>query len=869
LDQPQNPNHADKVKPADEPIAEPRGTDAAPPAESAPPLTPAAWLANNAVYLLILALIVGGIWYKLGLDGVWLGVKVVVGIGFLIFIHELGHFLAAKWCDVHVQTFSVGFGPALPGCSFQRGETTYKLAVLPLGGYVSMVGEGLEADEDESYPRSFKNKTVGQRMLIISAGVIMNVLLGCVLFIAVFYYHGIEQPPAIVGLVDAGSPMWEKGVPVSSAITDLDGIRNPVFQNLRVKVILSSRDEKLPFTFQMYGPGGEKLGQRTVDLLPRREENDLNPVVGVSPPNQLRLYPKPKKDIGQLAVTRNSAAAAARPVPLDRDEVIVAATDPDNPDRVKQVEHNLTTGTFDYTDLGKRLRALEGKQLVIHVLAKGAKEMDKPAVRDVPLEGFQFNDTILGCTGATDTRKGSYNPFLVSELPSDPRNPEGDRRDPFVFQYRLRQLAGLPMVVQVRRGDANNSSPRDRSVQGPVVNLFVPPAFHVTFGLRMKMGKVAAIREDSPAARAGVHRGDELIKVVMKDERGDVLRTWEELDPERLPFELRKVATSKPGKKTAIVTVRREPSPPNHAPENHTLAPVEWEDRWDSDEEVPLSTSSPLPVPQLGLAYWVLSQIVEVKEGSSAATAHLEKDGVAAPLKKDDTIKEVRIRQLSQYSKELDWSHWSKMESERNGNTVYDRWAHLFWVAQLNDYKDMQVKVNRPGEEMKDEIALTGREDPEWPLVSRGIILMPDYTLQKADNFGEALVMGGRESFGMIWMMFQQLRSLVTGRVSVKQMGGPIAIVSQGFSSAQMGNYELLRFLAIISINLAVVNFLPIPILDGGHMVFLIYEKLRGRPPAEKVRAIAAYIGLATIGLLMILVFYQDFQNYVRKMFNI
>ena len=100
-------------------------------------------------------------------------------------------------------------------------------------------------------------------------------------------------------------------------------------------------------------------------------------------------------------------------------------------------------------------------------------------------------------------------------------------------------------------------------------------------------------------------------------------------------------------------------------------------------------------------------------------------------------------------------------------------------------------------------------------------------------------------------------------------MGGPIAIASQGFFHAQSGNYQLLWFLGVISINLAVVNFLPIPILDGGHMVFLIYEKLRGRPPTEKIRAVAAYIGLATIALLMIFVFYQDFQNYVRRMLGI
>ncbi len=180
----------------------------------------------------------------------------------------------------------------------------------------------------------------------------------------------------------------------------------------------------------------------------------------------------------------------------------------------------------------------------------------------------------------------------------------------------------------------------------------------------------------------------------------------------------------------------------------------------------------------------------------------------------------------------------------------------------------MQVRVKRPDEDVKDAIALKAEEDRSWPLVSRGLSLLPDFKLQQAGTLGEALVMGGRETRDMIVIMYLQLRSLATGRVSIKGAGGPIAISVLGFMHAQSGNFELLLFLGIISINLAVVNFLPIPILDGGHMVFLIYEKLRGRPPAEKVRTIATYVGLAMIGFLMLFVFYQDIQTYVLKMFG-
>ncbi|HTU21719.1 MAG TPA: site-2 protease family protein, partial [Gemmataceae bacterium] len=504
--------------------------------------------------------------------------------------------------------------------------------------------------------------------------------------------------------------------------------------------------------------------------------------------------------------------------------------------------------------------ALKGKKMVVRVAIRGTDAEAKPVERDVPLEGFQWNDTIVGCTDVQTVSEDAYNPFVVSELPRDPRHPDGKQSDPFVFRDRLRQLEGKPIVIQVRRGDPNNTSLRENPVTKEIVNLFVPPAYHFTFGMRMKMGKVAGVRENSPAALADVKKGDEIIKVVMRDERGEELYNSGDLDPERLPFELIQAAKKRPGRKRVELTVRREPSEADRAPRDIPCKPVEWENSWDNDAEVPLSLGSPLAIPQLGVAYWVLSQIVEVKPDSPAAKAG---------LKKDDTLMEYRLREMSRLSNEVGWSEWSKLESERNGNKVDDRWAWPFHFLQTYDYKEMQVKVKRPGtEDMQEPIALTAAEDPSWPLASRGLKLLEDYKLQKANSLGEALVMGGRETGDMIAIMYLQLRSLVTGRVSVKGMAGPIGMGVQGFFIAQSGNFELLLFLGIISINLAVVNFLPIPILDGGHMVFLIYEKLRGRPPAEKVRAIATYIGLAMIGFLMLFVFYQDIQNYVIKKFG-
>ena len=88
-------------------------------------------------------------------------------------------------------------------------------------------------------------------------------------------------------------------------------------------------------------------------------------------------------------------------------------------------------------------------------------------------------------------------------------------------------------------------------------------------------------------------------------------------------------------------------------------------------------------------------------------------------------------------------------------------------------------------------------------------------------------------------------------------MRGPLGIAEDTFEAAK-DPFTLTLWLGLISVNLAVVNFLPIPILDGGHMVFLLYELVRRRPPSDAVRAVASYVGLAALGLLMLFVIYLD-----------
>src|SRR5205807_8813079 len=105
-------------------------------------------------------------------------------------------------------------------------------------------------------------------------------------------------------------------------------------------------------------------------------------------------------------------------------------------------------------------------------------------------------------------------------------------------------------------------------------------------------------------------------------------------------------------------------------------------------------------------------------------------------------------------------------------------------------------------------------------------------------------------------------RGLATRRVPLDNLGGPMLIANVAWRIAGYDFWEFVFFLGLISVNLAVVNFLPIPVLDGGHMVFLCYEKLRGRPANETVRVVATYAGLALILSLFVFVTWNDFMRF-------
>ncbi len=175
--------------------------------------------------------------------------QVIIGIGLLIFIHELGHFLVAKKIGVRVYAFSLGFGPAI----FKKkwGETEYRLSLVPLGGYVKLAGEGPD-EEKTGASWEFSSKSVGQRAAVLVAGVGLNAILAFIAFIVAFQI-GVPFIAPEVGQVMPGSPAWEAGIQRGDKVVEVDGNRDIDFEDLFTIIALNTSTTGLPIKVERDG----------------------------------------------------------------------------------------------------------------------------------------------------------------------------------------------------------------------------------------------------------------------------------------------------------------------------------------------------------------------------------------------------------------------------------------------------------------------------------------------------------------------------------------------------------------------------------------------------------------------------------------
>ena len=189
-------------------------------------------------------------------------------------------------------------------------------------------------------------------------------------------------------------------------------------------------------------------------------------------------------------------------------------------------------------------------------------------------------------------------------------------------------------------------------------------------------------------------------------------------------------------------------------------------------------------------------------------------------------------------------------------------WPYAFWLMQ--QYPTAKVELTLSGADKSAErvVELTPPKDRSWPLPMRGLSFQPLTKERKTASLLAAARLGVYETWDSMTQVYLMLRRMFSGQISPKALGGPISIFAAAGSSAQRGIADLLFFLALFSANLAVLNFLPIPVLDGGHMVFLLWEAVRGKPADERAMIVANYVGLAMILSLMLYVVVLDVNRW-------
>jgi len=178
----------------------------------------------------------------------------VIVLGILIFAHELGHFLVAKRTGVTVLRFSLGFGPKIFGIT--RGSTEYRLSMIPLGGYVKMLGE----DSEEELPPSaqagaFSEQSVIKRLAIVLAGPLSNFVAAIIIFTFLFAFSGIHELSPEIGTVNPGSPAEQAGLQAGDTVLSINGRSISTWEDLSESI--------------------EKLGRNPLDIRVKRADSEI------------------------------------------------------------------------------------------------------------------------------------------------------------------------------------------------------------------------------------------------------------------------------------------------------------------------------------------------------------------------------------------------------------------------------------------------------------------------------------------------------------------------------------------------------------------------------------------------------------------
>lgn len=405
--------------------------------------------------------------------------EVALGIGLVIFVHELGHFLVAKKVGIRVETFSLGFGPRLLG--FVRGGTDYRLSAIPLGGYVKMAGEN--PDEARSGAGDeFAAKSVGARAAVISAGVIMNGIFAIIFFLVAFKI-GVQMHVPVVGEVIVDSPAAAAGLQRGDEILRIDGEEPLDFVDIGLAAAFA--DERgLELTVRRRG---DVLG---IHVQPRRDVKQEFQQLGVSP-------------IDEVAAVEPGGAAEKAGIRRGDRILGVAGKPPESHDALAQTIYD-HPGEPLALDIWRRDDASrEGKVVAVTVVPSkkpartfGMKLSELPRIHEVSPDqpaakaGLKPGDVIVGVNGVTLATVQELQDKIRAAPPRTPVKLEIERAG------KRETIEATPAYDEARK----------RQMLGVVLDDL--------------SGVVEAVAPGSPAAQAGVQPGMRVASVTLDGQPG-------------------------------------------------------------------------------------------------------------------------------------------------------------------------------------------------------------------------------------------------------------------------------------------------------------------------------------------------------------
>ena len=414
-------------------------------------------------------------------------IEIAVALGLIIFVHELGHFLAAKRFGVRVPRFAIGFGP--PIFRWNRGGTEYSLRCIPLGGFVELAGEHPEAEGADD-PRAMWRRPPWQRAVVFSAGVVMNVGLALVLFI-VAPMLGIRAAPPIVGGVVPGSPAQEADIRPGDRIVSINDASIQSFEDIVAAVHLRNAGTEFRLVLSRGVEGSGETQRLAKTLVSERLPGSYAPMIGVRPPVEPVIA-------GVLDV---SAAAQAGLREGDR-ILAVEGTSVERWDQVESLLDSLPAGPVELTvvrDGERKVLGVDPAELFEYDLGMEPPTMVGEVLDEAPAAkaGVKSGDRII--------KAGDVEWPALEELQDVVREAGVGGKVPLRL-YRPgwlwfpgRTIEAVPAVTLDKKG------------QQPIIGILMG------FDARRPFC-VAYAEEGGSAAEAGLERGDEILWVSERDE---------------------------------------------------------------------------------------------------------------------------------------------------------------------------------------------------------------------------------------------------------------------------------------------------------------------------------------------------------------